>query len=246
MVARGDLGVEIPIAQMAVTQKMLMEKANRLGKPVITATQMLESMVTQRRPTRAEATDVANAILDGTDCVMLSAESAMGRYPVEAVAMLAHIAETTEPYKAGTRLQDALKNFEREGHLGTVDLIALSVAHTLRKISPVALFVPTLSGSTARNIARFRLPVWITALSPNEATCQALQFSYGIQAERVDEDRPDWGAFARQWLHRREVTEGLALLTQGPSEQHPCGNQRMEILELDPGRRYQCSAVDEP
>jgi pyruvate kinase len=234
MVARGDLGVEIPIAQIAVTQKCLMEKANRLGKPIITATQMLESMVTQRRPTRAEATDVANAILDGTDCVMLSAESAMGRYPVEAVAMLAHIAETTEPHNAARRLQDALKDFEREGEVGNVDLIALSVAHTLRKVNPAALLVPTLSGYTVRNVTRFRLPVWITALSPRKSTCQALQFSYGVQPVHVDADLPDWNAFARNWLDQNGITEGLALLTQGPSQENPCANFRMEILELKP------------
>lgn len=241
MVARGDLGVEIPIAQIAVTQKRLMEQAKRLGKPVITATQMLESMVGHSRPTRAEATDVANAILDGTDCVMLSAESAMGRYPLEAVAMLARIAESTEPYNTAPRLQEALKDLEQEGGIDAVDLISLSVAHTLRRITPAALLVPTLSGATARNINRFRLPVWVTALSPYESTCQALQFSYGVQPVHVEEDRPDWNAFARSWLESQGISEGVALLTQGPSNRNPCGNHRMEILELSPSGLFRCS-----
>src|SRR5205814_2424257 len=99
MVARGDLGVEVPIEEIAYTQKQLIAKANLVGKPAITATQMLESMVLSRLPTRAEATDVANAILDGTDCVMLSAESAVGKFPEEAVTMLAKIATFTETHR---------------------------------------------------------------------------------------------------------------------------------------------------
>ena len=106
MVARGDLGVEVPIEEMAILQKQLIAKASLAGKPVITATQMLESMVSSRLPTRAESTDVANAILDGTDCIMLSGESAMGKYPEEAVAMLAKIAAYTEAHRPPTRLND--------------------------------------------------------------------------------------------------------------------------------------------
>ncbi len=109
MIARGDLGVEIPIERIAMVQKELMAKAIIQGKPVITATQMLESMTENSRPTRAEVTDVSNAILDGTDCVMLSGESAMGKYPVDAAAMLAKIAEATEPYGPGYRLRERLK-----------------------------------------------------------------------------------------------------------------------------------------
>jgi pyruvate kinase len=94
--------------------------------------------------------------------------------------------------------------------------------------------VPTQSGATARSVARFRLPTWIVALSPNETACQALQFSYGIHAIAVEDDRADWAAFVRQWLGEQGVTEGMVLLTQGPSAQNPCGNHRMEILDLDP------------
>ncbi|MGA7983363.1 MAG: pyruvate kinase [Chromatiaceae bacterium] len=237
MVARGDLGVEIPIERIAVVQKRVMAKANRAGTPVITATQMLESMVEHRRPTRAEATDVANAIVDGTDCVMLSAESAMGRFPVEAVEMLAKIAAEMEPQRPKRPFLDVIGG---SGNLKAVDLIAESVYHTSERVGPHGVMVPTRSGATARSVARFRLPVWVIALSPNEDTCQALQFSYGILAIGVEEDRADWGAFVRRWLADQGITEGLVLLTQGPSAQNPCGNHRMEIVELDPEHKPPC------
>ena len=236
MVARGDLGVEIPIEEIALVQKRVVARANRAGKPVITATQMLESMVKVRRPTRAEATDVANAILDGSDCVMLSAESAMGSYPVESVAMLAGISASVEPQR---RRRSPAETIGAPGDSPprAVDLIAESIYHTVDRIQPWAIMVPTRSGATARNVARFRLPVWVVAVSPSESTCQALQFSYGIHAIKVDEDRPDWGEFVRQWLASNGVREGLALLAQGPSDRSPCGNHRMEIVELDQQHR---------
>ncbi|HOV87771.1 MAG TPA: pyruvate kinase, partial [Syntrophobacteraceae bacterium] len=117
MIARGDLGVELPIEQIPVVQKQIMRKANLWAKPVITATQMLESMTTNRRPTRAEATDVANAILDGTDAVMLSGESAMGRYPVDSAAMLAKIAAAIEPYRTGIRAGELFRGIDLKGKL---------------------------------------------------------------------------------------------------------------------------------
>lgn len=227
MVARGDLGVELPIAEMAVVQKKLMRAANRAGKPVITATQMLESMTEHRRPTRAEATDVANAILDGTDAVMLSAESAVGRYPVDAVAMLAEIAAATEPYRTHAPLDARLpENPSLSG------LIARSVHNAVQSLDPVAVIVPTRSGTMARNVARFRLPTWITAFSKEHATCQALQFSYGVLPVQVDADQADWTPFVRDRMRERGVRTGIAVLTQGPSEEYPCGNHRMEIVDL--------------
>ncbi len=232
MIARGDLGVEIPIERIAVAQKLIMDKANRLGKPVITATQMLLSMVDRRRPTRAEATDVANAILDGTDCVMLSEESAMGKYPVESVAMLASIASATEPHRTNFRIKDALKTYARDGHASTVDLIALSVQLTLERVSPVAVIVPTRKGITARNIARFKLPVWITAFSPLDSTCQSLLFSYGVNPVYTKEELSEWNTFAREWLHSQGISQERAVLIQGPVEENPYGSHKMEILEL--------------
>ncbi|HED15816.1 MAG TPA: pyruvate kinase, partial [Gammaproteobacteria bacterium] len=232
MVARGDLGVEIPIERMAIVQKSLMSIAVRLGKPVITATQMLASMVKNSRPSRAEATDVANAILDGTDCVMLSEESAMGEFPVESVGMLAAIAKETEPHRTTWEMQAALKSYGRDGNVSVVDLIALSVELTLQRITPTGLIVPTISGDTARNVARFRLPVWITAFTAEPSTCQALQFSYGVNPVLVERDLEDWNPFCREWLKAEGVDNGLVLLVQGPSEKHPDVNQRLEIIEL--------------
>ncbi len=232
MIARGDLGVEIPIEQIAVVQKELMKKANLKGRPVITATQMLESMTDNRRPTRAESTDVANAILDGTDCVMLSGESAMGKYPVDAVAMLAKIAEAIEPHRPTHTVREALKDLDGGGKVGLADLIAFSVETTLERISPSAIFVPTRSGYTARSIARFRLPVWIAAVSSQETTCQGLQFSYGVYPVHESEHPEDWNGFARQWLQKHSIEGDLVILTEGPSSKHPETNNRMEIIDL--------------
>lgn len=232
MIARGDLGVEIPIEKIALVQKQVMGQANMLGKPAITATQMLESMTYNRRPTRAEATDVANAILDGTDCVMLSGESAMGKYPVDAVTMLAKIAEAIEPNRPADHVRETLKATGRESNISLTDLIALSVEATLERISPAALFVPTRSGAIARSIARFRPPVWITAVSLEESTCQRLQFSYGVFPIHELDHPEDWKAYARNWMLAHEIEGNLVLLTEGPSSKHPEANHRMEIIDL--------------
>ena len=233
MIARGDLGVEIPIEQIALVQKKLMRKANLLGKLVITATQMLESMTDNRRPTRAEATDVANAILDGTDCVMLSGESAMGKYPVESAAMLGKIAAAIEPYRPAYDVRETLRGIGQEGRTSLTDLIALSVETTLERISPAAVFVPTHSGATARSIARFRPPVWITAVSSQESTCQRLQFSFGVYPMCEPEHPDDWNAYVRKWMKDHGVEGNLVVLTEGPSAKHPEANNRMEIIDLD-------------
>lgn len=232
MIARGDLGVEIPIERIAVVQKRLTRQANLLGKPVITATQMLESMTENRRPTRAEATDVANAILDGTDCVMLSEESALGRYPVEAVEMLAKIAAAVEPHRTSYPVREALKAYVPDDNVSLRDLIALSVETTVEHVSPAAVIVPTLSGASARSITRFRLPVWITAVTPRQATYRQLQFSYGVHPVYEPDHPEDWNAFARGWLRANGVAGNLVILTEGPSEKHPGANNRMEIIDL--------------
>ncbi len=232
MIARGDLGVEIPIEKMPVAQKLLMHKANLAGKPVITATQMLESMTHNRRPTRAEATDVANAILDGTDCVMLSGESAMGEYPVDATAMLAKIAAVIEPHRTVNSIKGKLTSRREDDDVHLEDLIALSVETTLERITPPTVIVPTRSGATARSITRFRLPVWITAFSRYEKTCRDLMFSYGVLPVCESDHPDDWKPWARNWLQTIGEVGNLVVLTEGPSKKHPYRNNRMEILDL--------------
>jgi len=232
MIARGDLGVEIPIEQIAPVQKYLMRIANAAGKPVITATQMLESMIDHPRPTRAEATDVANAILDGTDCVMLSGESAMGKYPLESMRMLKRIAAAIELHYPPHQIQDDIQKHREEGKLQLQDLIALSVETTLHRITPATVIVPTRSGATARSIARFRLPVWITAVSSQPKTCQDLLFSYGVHAVLEPDHPENWNAWARDWLRAQNVEGKLVILTEGPSAKRPDRNNRMEIIDL--------------
>jgi pyruvate kinase len=232
MVARGDLGVEIPIEEMAVAQKRLMRLANLKCKPVITATQMLESMITNRLPTRAEATDVANAILDGTDAVMLSGESAVGRHPVDAVAMLAKIAAATESHRADFCTACAGEVSAGDENTRAEELIAASVEATIRRITPATVIVPTHSGATARSIARFRLPVWVTAVSSNEKTCRDLMFSYGVFSVCEKEHPDHWRDWCRRWREERQLTGRYIVLTEGPSRKHPNRNNRMEIIDL--------------
>jgi len=233
MIARGDLGVEIPIEEIAVVQKHIMYEANLIGKPIITATQMLESMTDNRLPTRAEATDVANAILDGTDCVMLSGESAMGKYPVEAASMLAKIAAAIEPHRPSQRMRETLVTAGEEGEIRIQDLIALCVETTLQRITPAAVIIPTRSGATARSISRYRPPVWITAVSSEESTCQNLMFSYGVFPVYVSVHPRDWKPLIKEKLRSKGIKGNLVILTEGPSRQHPDRDNRMEILDLD-------------
>jgi len=232
MIARGDLGVEVPIEMIPVIQKQVMKLANLKGKPVITATQMLESMTYNSRPTRAEATDVANAILDGTDCVMLSGESAMGNYPVESVAMLAKIAAAIEPNRPMLKVKELFEGDEAKGSILPSHLIALSVEASLEYIKPAAVFVPTRSGATARRIAQFRLPVWVVALSSQETTCQRLQFSSGVWPVKQQENPEDWNVYIKQWISDRGLDGDIVILTEGPSSKHPDANHRMDIIDL--------------
>ena len=191
MVARGDLGIELPIEDVPIVQKQLLRIAGRLARPSITATQMLDSMVSSSRPTRAEATDVANAILDGTDAVMLSQETAVGAYPVEAVEMMASIAERTEgvlPYREWNETR------VRRDARDPAYTIAYSACAAARDLGLAALVVPTLSGRSARLISAHRPSVPIYCLSPGRETVRRCNFMWGVQAESI---------------RRHEVTEEL-------------------------------------
>jgi pyruvate kinase len=203
-----------------------------MAKPVITATQMLESMTENRRPTRAEATDVSNAMLDGTDCVMLSGESAMGKFPVDAVAMLAKIAAEVDPQRHPVAVHELYQGIDIRSRLKSAHVIAIAVEASLEYTCPAAVFAPTHSGTTARSLSLFRLPAWIVAVSSFEQTCQNLVFSYGVYPVCEKDHPEDWNTYIQKWLESHELTGNLAILTEGPSTKHPEANHRMEIIEL--------------
>ncbi len=186
MVARGDLGVEMPAEQVPIYQKQIIRKANVLGKPVITATQMLESMIHNARPTRAEASDVANAILDGSDAVMLSAETAVGAHPVDAVRAMARIADYTEKNLHHYLAQGREFTAER---LGVTDSIGQNTVDIAREIGAKLIITLTLTGHAARMVSRHRPEIPILAVTANEKTRRRLCLVWGVQSELIHSDR---------------------------------------------------------
>jgi pyruvate kinase len=191
MVARGDLGIELRIEEVPIVQKKIIAMAGRMARPVITATQMLDSMVTSSRPTRAEVADVANAILDGTDAVMLSQETAVGAYPVEAIEMMAAVAVNTEKELPYERFNEERVRRDERDPAYTVAFLACRAA---RELGLAALVCPTLSGRSARLISAHRPTVPILALSPGRETVRRCGLMWGVQAAS---------------LPRYEVTEEL-------------------------------------
>jgi pyruvate kinase len=191
MVARGDLGIELPIAQVPIVQKELLELAGWLARPSITATQMLDSMVSSSRPTRAEVADVANAILDGTDAVMLSQETAVGAYPVEAVAMMAAVAVQAESIAPYERWNESRV---RRTHSDPAYTIAHNLCDAARELRLDALVIPTLSGRSARLVSAHRPRVPIYALSPGKETVRRCGLMWGVKADS---------------MRRHETTEAL-------------------------------------
>ncbi len=184
MVARGDLGVEVPIDEVPIIQKMLIRKANRAGKPVITATQMLDSMIRNPRPTRAEVSDVANAIFDGTDAVMLSGETAMGAYPFEAVRMMAKIAVHTESSMDYGKILDEKMRFDTGKSItGAIGQATCDIAHDL---SCAAILTASAAGRTARVVSRYRPRAPIICATNRADTYQRLALVWGVQSVMVD------------------------------------------------------------
>ncbi|MEH2137094.1 pyruvate kinase [Nostoc sp.] len=177
MVARGDLGVELPAEDVPVLQKRLIATANRLGIPIITATQMLDSMVSNPRPTRAEVSDVANAILDGTDAVMLSNETAVGSFPVEAVATMARIAERMEQEEAQHLNLRSVKDARRS----IPNAISQAVGQIAEQLGASAIMTLTQTGATARNVSKFRPQTPILAVTPHVNVARQLQMVWGVK-----------------------------------------------------------------
>jgi pyruvate kinase len=182
MVARGDLGVEIPLEKVPLVQKEIIKGCNHAGKPVITATEMLESMVKSVRPTRAETTDVANAIFDGTDATMLSEETSIGEYPVQAVTVMDRIARETEkklPYELA--LSEKKTWFEQR----TAELISYNACVTAHSLDVSAIVAFTESGSTAGRVSKYRPRTAILAIAPDEIICHRLMLYWGVQSVHV-------------------------------------------------------------
>jgi pyruvate kinase len=177
MVARGDLGVEIPVEDVPMAQKWIIEKCNKAGKPVITATQLLDSMIRNPRPTRAEVTDVANAIFDGTDCTMLSGETASGKYPVESVKMMAKIAERTEMSLNYEEMMEKRKLISAQS---VPDAISYSVCTTAAELGVRAIITATMTGHTARRVAKFRPKQPIIAVTPYDYVARKLSVVWGV------------------------------------------------------------------
>lgn len=216
MVARGDMGVEIPAYEVPHVQKMIVEKCNQKYKPVIIATQMLDSMIRNPRPTRAEVTDVANAIREGTDAIMLSGETAMGKYPVEALKMMVKIAESTEQYMD----YDVLPEYRSlRGDANVSNAVGVAAVRTATNVQADCIVTPTVSGQTARLMSNFRPAVPIYAVTPNEWAQRKMQLCWGVTPLKgYEEDTTEHIISHAMYVVKREgyVKEGdMVVFTAG-------------------------------
>jgi len=233
MVARGDLGVETPLEDVPIIQKRIIRSARQSGKPVITATQMLRSMVSSPRPTRAEAADVANAILDGTDALMLSEETAVGAYPIEAVKVLDRIARATEPY---LNEDDFLDERTPELLPMTPSSISRAACQMAQDLGAAAIVAGTSSGSTARLVARFRPACPVVGLTPKVVTQRQLTLSWGVIPALVAPfaDTEEMFGLAGLWI----LDQGLAqqgdrvIVTAGVPVGVPGTTNLVKVIEI--------------
>lgn len=233
MIARGDLGVETPLEEVPIIQKRIIRMVRQAGKPVITATQMLRSMVNSPRPTRAEATDVANAILDGTDALMLSEETAVGAYPIEAVKVLDRIARATEPY---LQQRDFLNEPVSDLLPMTPSAISRAACQMAEDLDAAAIVAGTSSGSTARLVARFRPACPLVGLTPNAQTQRQLTLSWGVIPARVPPflDIEEMFNLAASWM----LDQGLArqgdrmIVTAGVPVGVPGTTNVVKVIEI--------------
>jgi len=239
MIARGDLGVEIPVEEVPGIQKRLIQKANIMGRPVITATQMLESMTQNVRPTRAEVNDVANAILDGTDAIMLSQETAIGDYPIETVRMMAKIAVTTENQRDEGQLSDdegrkVSQKIAQRGFLSITDVTTLNAFRATQELDVRYILTPTTSGSTARRISRFKPHCWVLSFSTHTKVCDFLNLSYGVQPFFLNKKiTHDPHAIFKNLRKYRLVKNGdTVILTERRLSPHPGDTDSLGIVTL--------------
>jgi len=237
MIARGDLGVQIPLEDVPAVQKKLIHKANLMGKPVITATQMLVSMTKNIRPTRAEVSDVANAVLDGTDAVMLSEETAIGKYPAEAVKMLSKIIESAEKQKeeinALSNLADYFRKHAGSKNITIEDIISLNTVETAKALDARYIVTPTLNGNIPRRISRFKTNCWILAITDNNKIRNFLSLSYGvfpIMAEHISGDSDDLRQFVLNYKFSKKGDK--IVLTGRTSSGRPDEPESIRIINL--------------
>ncbi|MBL0176930.1 MAG: pyruvate kinase [Ignavibacteria bacterium] len=233
MVARGDLGLEMPAEQVPVLQKRIISRCNFYGKPVITATQMLESMIENPRPTRAEASDVANAVIDGTDCVMLSGETSVGRYPVEAVRTMDRIVRTAEEHFPPNPPQSDVPTDERHN---VADAVGRACCVIAAQIHAAAIVPVTSSGGEARIIAKYRPSVPILALTDSDEVMRQLALVWGVCAHRIPHiaDHSDLlTEVVNTLLERKLLNEGdHAVLTAGTPFRNRVPTNMLRVVRL--------------
>ncbi|MBN2395152.1 MAG: pyruvate kinase [Candidatus Atribacteria bacterium] len=239
MIARGDLGVQVAIEEIPVIQKKLISLANRASRPVITATQMLVSMTEHIRPTRSEVTDVANAIFDGSDATMLSEETAVGQFPVEATRMMADIAVSTErQYQDSFYHSLMCENFRysfQKRKPSVEDMISLHTVESSRIMNSKYILTPTESGNTARRISRFKPHCWILAFTPNSDIARFLMFSYGVISFPIAKQRTDWYKIILDELKKKKLIKKgeLLILTEGTIRKKIGGTDSLRIISVD-------------